>query len=120
MIMANVAVASYIANANLPGIYRVHGDVNVDRLKKFLNVLQLLGISVKENLNNVNQKTIQRILNLIKDNKAFQVLAIQMLSCMDKAKYQTIILGILLFLFVIISHFTSPIRRYPVQRPIVC
>ena len=113
MIMANVAVASYIANANLPGIYRVHGDVNVDRLKKFLNVLQLLGISVKENLNNVNQKTIQRILNLIKDNKAFQVLAIQMLSCMDKAKYQTNNIGHFALSLRNYTHFTSPIRRYP-------
>ena len=113
MIMANEAIASYIYNANLPGIYRVHGNVNVDRLKKFINVLSLLGIVVKENLNNVNQKTIQRIIDLIKDNPAFQVLSIQMLSCMDKAKYQTNNIGHFALALRNYTHFTSPIRRYP-------
>ena len=113
MILANEAVASYIYNMDLPGIYRVHGDVNVDRLRKFINILGLLGIRINENLNSVNAKTIQRIIKEIKDNKAFQVLSTMMLSCMDKAKYQTNNIGHFALALRNYTHFTSPIRRYP-------
>lgn len=114
MIAANECVASYIDNMDLPGIYRVHGDVNVDRLRKFINQLGLLGIKINENLNgNVNQKMIQRILKEFSDNEAFQILATLMLSCMDKAKYQTNNIGHFALALRDYTHFTSPIRRYP-------
>lgn len=114
MICANECVASYIDNMDLPGIYRVHGDVNVDRLKKFVKRLSLLGINIKENLNgNINQKMIQRILKQLEDNEAFQILATLMLSCMDKAKYQTNNIGHYALALRDYTHFTSPIRRYP-------
>ncbi len=114
MIAANECVASYIDNMDLPGIYRVHGEVNVDRLRKFINQLGLLGIKINENLNgNVNQKMIQRILKEFSDNEAFQILATLMLSCMDKAKYQTNNIGHFALALRNYTHFTSPIRRYP-------
>ena len=113
MIVANESVASYIYNMSLPGIYRVHGDVNTDRLRKFLTMLTNLGIVIKADLNHVNQKTIQRIIKEIKENPAFQVLSTQMLSCMDKAKYQTNNIGHFALALRNYTHFTSPIRRYP-------
>ena len=113
MIMANESVASYIYNMSLPGIYRVHGDVNTDRLRKFLTILTNLGIIIKADLNHVNQRTIQRIIKEIKENEAFQILSTQMLSCMDKAKYQTNNIGHFALALRNYTHFTSPIRRYP-------
>ncbi|MBQ8473079.1 MAG: ribonuclease R [Bacilli bacterium] len=113
MIMANESVASYIYNMGLPGIYRVHGEVNVERLRKFISMLSILGIKINENLNNVTPKTIQRIIKEIKDLDAFQVLSTQMLSCMDKAKYQTNNIGHFALALRNYTHFTSPIRRYP-------
>jgi len=113
MIIANECVASYIYNMDLPGVYRVHGDVNIDRLRKFINTLGLLNYKIKENLNNVNQKTIQRIIKEIHEDEAFQVLSTQMLSCMDKAKYQTNNIGHFALALRNYTHFTSPIRRYP-------
>ncbi len=115
MILANEAVATYISNCNLPGIYRVHGAVNDERLRKFLSILEVLGISVKENLNNINQKTIQRIIKTIKEKRpdCFQVLSVYMVSCMAKAKYQTDNIGHFALALRNYTHFTSPIRRYP-------
>ena len=113
MIIANECVASYIYNMGLPGIYRVHGEVNQDRLRKFIGMLGLLGINIKENLNNINQKSIQRIIKEFKDHPAFQVLSTEMLSCMDKAKYQTNNIGHFALALRNYTHFTSPIRRYP-------
>ena len=115
MILANEAVATYIYNCNLPGVYRVHGDVNEERLRKFIKILSILGITIKENLNNINQHTIQRIIKLIAEKRpdAFQVLSTIMLSCMDKAKYQTNNIGHFALALRNYTHFTSPIRRYP-------
>ncbi len=114
MIIANECVATYIYNTSLPGIYRVHGDVNTDRLRKFITLLNTLGIEVKENLNHkANQKVIQKIISTFKNHKAFQVLSTQMLSCMDKAKYQTNNIGHFALGLRNYTHFTSPIRRYP-------
>lgn len=115
MILANEAVATYINNCNLPGVYRVHGNVNEERLHKFIQVLSVLGINVKDNLNNVNQKTIQKIIKVIQEKRpeAFQVLSTYMLSCMAKAKYQTDNIGHFALALRNYTHFTSPIRRYP-------
>ena len=115
MILANEAVATYIGNCNLPGVYRVHGNVNEERLHKFIQVLSVLGIDIKDNLNSINQKTIQRIIKIIHDKRpeAFQVLSTYMLSCMAKAKYQTENIGHFALALRNYTHFTSPIRRYP-------
>ena len=115
MILANEAVATYISDCNLPGVYRVHGSVNEERLRKFLKVLEILGITVKDNLNNINQHTIQRIIKIIEEKRpeAFQVLSTYMLSCMAKAKYQTENIGHFALALRNYTHFTSPIRRYP-------
>lgn len=115
MILANEAVATYIYNCNIPGVYRVHGDVNEERLRKFIKVLSILGITIKDNLNNINQHTIQRIIKILAEKRpdAFQVLSTYMLSCMDKAKYQTNNIGHFALALRNYTHFTSPIRRYP-------
>lgn len=115
MILANEAVATYISNCNIPGVYRVHGDVNEERLRKFIKVLSILGITIKDNLNNINQHTIQRIIKILAEKRpdAFQVLSTYMLSCMDKAKYQTNNIGHFALALRNYTHFTSPIRRYP-------
>ena len=115
MILANEAVATYISNCNLPGVYRVHGDVNEERLRKFIKVLSILGITIKDNSNNINQHTIQRIIKVLAEKRpdAFQVLSTYMLSCMDKAKYQTNNIGHFALALRNYTHFTSPIRRYP-------
>ena len=113
MILANESVASFIYNMDLPSVYRVHGDVNIERLRKYLTILSNLGIKVKDNLNNITPKTIQRIIEKIKDREDFQVLSTSMLSCMDKAKYQTKNIGHFALASRNYTHFTSPIRRYP-------
>ena len=78
MILANESVASFIYNMDLPSVYRVHGDVNIERLRKYLTILSNLGIKVKDNLNNITPKTIQRIIEKIKDREDFQVLSTSM------------------------------------------
>ena len=115
MILANEAVATYIGNCNLPRVYSVDGNVNEERLHKFIQILKDLVIDIKDNLNSINQKTIQRIIKIIQEKRpeAFQVLSTYMLSCMAKAKYQTENIGHFALALRNYTHFTSPIRRYP-------
>ena len=113
MILANEAVASTITNLGLIGVYRIHGDVSIDRLRKFLKILRNYNIKIKDDLKYVNQKTIQDILNRIKDLEGFNVLATRMISCMDKARYSTHNIGHFALSSRDYTHFTSPIRRYP-------
>ena len=113
MILANEAVASTITNLGLTGIYRIHGDVSVERLRKFLKILRNYHIKIKDDFKFVNQKTIQNILKEIKDLEGFQILATRMISCMDKARYSTNNIGHFALASRNYTHFTSPIRRYP-------
>ena len=113
MILANESVAETITNLGLMGLYRVHGDVSIDRLRKFLNVLKNYNIQIKDDFKFVNQKTIQNILLKMKDLEAFEILATKMISCMDKARYDTNNIGHFALASRNYCHFTSPIRRYP-------
>ena len=113
MILANEAVASTISNLGLMGIYRIHGDVSVERLRKFLQILRNYHIKIKDDFKYVNQKTIQNILKEIKDLEGFGVLATRMVSCMDKARYDVNNIGHFALASRNYTHFTSPIRRYP-------
>ena len=113
MILANEAVAETITNLGLPGVYRIHGDVSVDRLRKFLCILKNYNINIKDDIKFVNQKNIQSILKRIEDLEGFQVLATRMISCMDKARYSTNNIGHFALASRNYTHFTSPIRRYP-------
>ena len=113
MILANESVAETITNLGLTGVYRIHGDVSVDRLRKFLHILKNYNINIKDDFKFVNQKTIQNILSRISNLDGFQVLATRMISCMDKARYSTNNIGHFALASRNYTHFTSPIRRYP-------
>ena len=113
MILANEAVAKTITNMGLTGVYRIHGDVSVERLRKFLKILRNYNIKIKDDFKFVNQKNIQDILKRIEDLEGFQVLATRMISCMDKARYSTHNIGHFALASRDYTHFTSPIRRYP-------
>lgn len=113
MILANEAVASTISDMGLASLYRIHGEVSLDRLRKFLHILKNYNINIKDDFKIVNQKTIQDILKRIENLEGFQVLATRMISCMDKARYATNNIGHFALASRNYTHFTSPIRRYP-------
>lgn len=113
MILANETVATHLFYMNLPSIYRVHGEPNEERLRKFINVLGTLGINLRLDLNKITPYTIQHIIDKLKDYKQFPVLSTMMLSCMDKAIYAPTNIGHFGIASKCYTHFTSPIRRYP-------
>ena len=113
MIAANEAVATTITYMDLPFIYRVHGRPDEDKLKRFLSFLNILGYKVNANMKNITPKTIQSILDQLKDKKEYPVLSNMLLRSMMKAIYDTTNIGHFGLASKFYTHFTSPIRRFP-------
>ena len=113
MIAANEAVATTIAYMDLPFIYRVHGMPDEEKLKRFLNFLGVLGYKVNANLNKINSRTVQSILDQLKDKEEYPILSSMLLRSMQKAVYDVNNIGHFGLGSKCYTHFTSPIRRFP-------
>ena len=113
MIAANETVASTIAFMDLPFIYRIHGQPNEEKIQNFLKFLNVLGYKVNANLNNITPKTVQNILDQLKDKKEYSILSMLMLRSMQKAVYDPNNIGHFGLASKYYTHFTSPIRRFP-------
>ncbi len=113
MIAANETVASHICNMDLPFIYRVHGEPNSEKITDFVNLVKQLGYSLKTRINNITPKTMQKILEELKDKKEFEILSSMLLRSMKKAYYSKENIGHFGLGSKMYTHFTSPIRRFP-------
>ena len=113
MIQANECVATHIFYMNLPFVYRVHEYPKEDKIKGFLSFLQTLGYTVSGDIKDTSPKTIQRLLEFLKNKKEFKILSSLLLRNMQKAVYLPQNLGHYGLASKCYTHFTSPIRRYP-------
>lgn len=113
MIIANETVATCIYNMDLPFIYRVHDIPSNEKIEDFMKFVSVLGYQVKAKLKDITPKTMQDILEQLKDKKEFETLSANLLRSMRKAKYQRQNIGHFGLASECYTHFTSPIRRYP-------
>ena len=113
MIQANECVATHIFHMNLPFIYRVHEYPKEEKIKTYLSFISSLGYTVPGDVKDLSPKSIQNLLNFLKDKPEFKVLSNQLLRSMQKAIYLPQNLGHYGLASQCYTHFTSPIRRYP-------
>ena len=113
MIMANETVATHIFNMQLPFIYRVHEYPKEEKIREYLSFIGTLGYTFTGDLKNTHPKTIQRLLEFLKDKKEYKILSSLLLRNMQKAVYKPQNLGHYGLASPCYTHFTSPIRRYP-------
>ncbi len=113
MIQANECVATHIFYMDLPFIYRVHEYPDEEKLRTFLRFLQTLGITVTGNIKDNSPKTVQRLLESLRDRKEYPIISTLLLRNMKKAVYLPNNLGHYGLASKCYTHFTSPIRRYP-------
>lgn len=113
MIVANETVATCIQNMDLPFIYRVHDVPNEEKIADFIKFVSVLGYTVNARLKDITPKTMQSMLDQLKDKKEFETLSSSLLRSMKKAKYQRENIGHFGLASKCYTHFTSPIRRYP-------
>jgi ribonuclease R len=112
MLVANEVVASYIADQQMPLIYRIHEEPDEIKLKEFLDYVSHLGHSVTIK-GRIKQPQIQRILTEFKGKPEEQLVALIMLRSLKLAKYSAANVGHFALATACYTHFTSPIRRYP-------
>lgn len=113
MIAANECVATHIYYMELPFIYRVHEYPKEEKIREFLDYIGTLGYHYKGNLKDFSPKTLQGLINYLKDKKEFKILSSVLLRNMKKAVYRPENLGHYGLASPCYTHFTSPIRRYP-------
>ncbi len=113
MIAANEAVATTIYYMELPFIYRVHGLPDEEKIQSFLTFISTLGYKVNANLKKLTSKTIQGILDQLKDKKEYPIFSTMLLRSMQKAIYDAKNIGHFGLASKCYTHFTSPIRRFP-------
>lgn len=113
MIEANVTVATHIANMELPFIYRIHDIPNAEKIDDFKNLVHMLGYKIDANINEITPKSMQKLLNSLKDKPEFNILSSLLLRSMKKAEYSKTNIGHFGLALENYTHFTSPIRRFP-------
>lgn len=112
MIAANETVASHIYFMNLPFVYRVHDEPNIQKLQDFALLLKPLGYVLNAK-NGVHSTQLQSILDKSSGTPQHDVIAQLMLRSLSKAKYSENNIGHFSLGSDCYTHFTSPIRRYP-------
>jgi ribonuclease R len=110
MLAANEAVAKFIRDRNVPGIYRIHEDPAPEKLEEFRAYLHAMGIQV----GNLGLRgEIQKLLQRVKDHPQAYVIKLNLLKSLKRAMYAPKPVGHYGLAKANYTHFTSPIRRYP-------
>ena len=115
MLCANEAVATYLYNAGIPCVYRVHDEPDTDKIDAFALFARNLGIDVSS-LNTKNKITsmqLSTVLENARETKYFPIISNVLLRSLMKAKYSSVQKAHFGLATELYCHFTSPIRRYP-------
>ena len=113
MIVTNETVSTHFYWLEIPFVFRVPETPDGEKMIKFNNFIETFGYSVKGDLENVHSKTLQKILNKVKDKPESKAISTIMLRSLKHARYSPEALGHFGLASEYYSHFTSPIRRYP-------
>lgn len=113
MLAANETVAEHYFKEKVPFLYRIHETPDKDRIKSFVDFLEVFGINVHGDINNVKPKMLQNVLKEVAGKPEEEMVQVMMLRSMQQAKYSDEELGHFGLGAPYYTHFTSPIRRYP-------
>ena len=112
MVVANETIADYLTKHKM-ATYRIHEEPLMKKMDDFMKFLEVSGIHYphKIDTSNISSMDIQRLLDFLRDHKAFRILSKKLLRSMQKARYSTDNLGHFGIASALYTHFTSPIRR---------
>ncbi|MDD3048802.1 MAG: ribonuclease R [Bacilli bacterium] len=113
MIIANETVASHLFWMSLPSVYRIHEAPNEKKIDEFIKFVNILGYKIVRKGKETTPKSVQNMLDVLKDKEEFPILSSLLLRSMKKAVYSPDNKGHFGLASECYTHFTSPIRRYP-------
>lgn len=113
MLAANETVASHYYFMDVPFIYRVHENPDLDKIRKLATFISNYGYGLKIKDDEIHPKELQKLLASITGSNEEAMISRLTLRSMQRAKYSTVCDGHFGLAFQYYCHFTSPIRRYP-------
>jgi ribonuclease R len=112
MLICNETIAEHMFWTNLPFVYRIHEDPDIEKLEHFNEFVHNLGYVIKWG-SEVHPKELQKIIENVKGKKEETVVSTLLLRSLKQAKYSPECVGHFGLAARYYCHFTSPIRRYP-------
>jgi ribonuclease R len=109
MLLANVAVARKLKEAEWPAIHRIHEEPDEEQWAKMGAELQALGINALP----MTRNDINAVMEKIEDTPLEYTGSLAVLRNLKRAGYSAEAKGHFGLAFDDYVHFTSPIRRYP-------
>ncbi len=113
MLKANETIAEHFHWMEIPFVYRVHEEPDIDKINEFKKFIYNFGYVLKGANDEVRPKTLQDITRQIKGKREENVISTVMLRSLKKASYSPHCYGHFGLAADYYCHFTSPIRRYP-------
>lgn len=109
MLIANEAVAKHICHAQIPCVYRIHEDPDLDKLKDFREYAQSFGYKVGDV---AHRHELQKLLQAVEGKPEKYAVQLALLRSLKRAAYSPKPVGHYGLNKKFYTHFTSPIRRY--------
>ncbi len=113
MIYCNETVATYLAEREVPCVYRVHAVPTEEKLLMLRETLTLMNIKAARNIKILKPKHLKKLLEDTKGEPNERLVRYLVLRSMPQARYSASNDGHFGLASKCYCHFTSPIRRYP-------
>jgi ribonuclease R len=109
MLAANEAVAKHICQLQVPCVYRVHEDPDLEKLRDFREYAQSFGYKVGDV---THRQELQKLLKQVEGKPEEYAINLNLLRSLKQARYSPKPVGHYGLAKKFYTHFTSPIRRY--------
>ena len=109
MLAANEAVAKHICQAQIPGIYRIHENPDLEKLRDFREYAKTFGHKVGDV---AHRQELQKLLKAVTGKPEEYAIHLALLRSLKQARYAPQPVGHFGLSKKFYTHFTSPIRRY--------
>ncbi|KDD78594.1 ribonuclease R [Glaesserella parasuis] len=112
MILANIASARFVEEANEPALFRIHAQPSEEKLTSFRTFLKERGLFLNGGLR-PTPKDYAELLEQVKERPDAELIQTMLLRSLKQAVYSPDNEGHFGLALTEYAHFTSPIRRYP-------
>ena len=112
MLACNETIAEHMYWAEMPFLYRIHEEPEMERINEFNKFIHNFGYLIK-GTQEIHPKELQRLTKEVKGKKEETLINTLLLRSLKKARYSSeedIHFGLAAKYY---THFTAPIRRYP-------